>query len=99
MLQDKIDVTAFLTWLVESYPESVAILKSDLEIFNKFRVLSSELKQIAKLLITVIVRRFGMDLCVWPPKQSPYGERKKWMRLLRSHTQGPTLWLAMTEKK
>jgi predicted glycosyltransferase len=42
MLQDKIDVTAFLTWLIESYPGSVVEIKSDPEIFNKFRVQGSE---------------------------------------------------------
>lgn len=37
MLEDKIDVTAFLVWLVESYPESVRILKENPEYQYRFR--------------------------------------------------------------
>jgi len=37
MLQDKIDVTAFLVWFVENYPESVKIMKETPEYQYRFR--------------------------------------------------------------
>jgi hypothetical protein len=37
MLEEKIDVTAFLVWFVEDYPRSVGLLKSDPEFQNRFR--------------------------------------------------------------
>jgi uncharacterized protein len=37
MLKDKIDVTAFLVWLVENYPESVKLMKSDPEYQFRFK--------------------------------------------------------------
>lgn len=37
MLQDKIDVTAFLAWLVEDYPESVEIIKKEPEYAYRFK--------------------------------------------------------------
>lgn len=37
MLKDKIDVTAFLVWLVENYPTSVEILRKDSEYPNRFK--------------------------------------------------------------
>jgi len=37
MLEDKIDVTNFCTWLIESYPESVKIMKDDPDYQNNFR--------------------------------------------------------------
>lgn len=37
MLEDKIDVTMFFTWLIESYPESVKIMKNDPDYQNNFR--------------------------------------------------------------
>lgn len=37
MLKDKIDVTAFLIWLVENYPESVRIMKENPEYPSRFR--------------------------------------------------------------
>lgn len=38
MLEDKIDVTAFMVWFVENYPESVQIMKkTPIEIQDKFR--------------------------------------------------------------
>lgn len=37
MLSDKIDVTGFWTWLIDSYPESIDILKSNPEYYTNFR--------------------------------------------------------------
>ena len=37
MLQEKIDVTAFITWFVENYPDSVKKIKEDPEIQNQFK--------------------------------------------------------------
>ncbi len=37
MLIDKIDVTAFMVWFIENYPESVNIMKTDPEYQNKFK--------------------------------------------------------------
>lgn len=37
MLRDKIDVTAFLVWFVENYPESVKIMKETPEYQYRFR--------------------------------------------------------------
>ena len=37
MLQDKIDVTAFLVWFVENYPKSVEIVKKDKNYVNRFK--------------------------------------------------------------
>jgi len=36
MLKDKIDVTAFLIWFVENYPESVGIMQKNLDYDNQF---------------------------------------------------------------
>jgi uncharacterized protein len=36
LLSEKIDVTAFMVWLIENYPESVNILKSDPEYQKRF---------------------------------------------------------------
>lgn len=38
LLQDKIDVTAFMLWLFENYPNSVKKAKSDTNIFNQFKL-------------------------------------------------------------
>ncbi len=37
LLEDKIDVTAFMVWLFENYPHSVRQVKSDAEVFHRFR--------------------------------------------------------------
>jgi uncharacterized protein len=37
LLSEKIDVTAFMLWFVENYPESVAIMKSNPDYQNRFR--------------------------------------------------------------
>jgi predicted glycosyltransferase len=37
MLEDKIDMTAFLVWLVENYPESISTIKSNPDYQNKFK--------------------------------------------------------------
>jgi predicted glycosyltransferase len=37
MLSDKIDVTAFMVWFIESYPESVKIMKENPKFQNKFK--------------------------------------------------------------
>jgi len=37
MLADKIDVTAFMVWFVENYPESVQIMKKNPEFQNRFK--------------------------------------------------------------
>ena len=37
MLKDKIDVTAFWTWLIDSYPSSVKILKNNPNYQDKFK--------------------------------------------------------------
>lgn len=37
MLADKIDVTAFLVWFIEKYPQSTTILRSDATFQDKFR--------------------------------------------------------------
>lgn len=37
MLKDKIDVTAFLTWFIENYPESVRIMKENPDYQYRFR--------------------------------------------------------------
>jgi predicted glycosyltransferase len=37
MLNDKIDVNAFLVWFVEKYPESFKIMKENMEYQNRFR--------------------------------------------------------------
>jgi hypothetical protein len=37
LLKESIDITAFTVWLVESYPDSVVLLKKDIEYQNKFR--------------------------------------------------------------
>jgi predicted glycosyltransferase len=37
MLQDKIDVTAFVVWFIENYPESVNIMKENPEYQNRFK--------------------------------------------------------------
>ena len=37
MLEDKIDVTAFWTWLIDNYPVSVSILKKDPDYQNRFK--------------------------------------------------------------
>ena len=29
MLADKIDVTAFMVWFIENYPESIKVMKDD----------------------------------------------------------------------
>ncbi|MBN1472262.1 MAG: DUF354 domain-containing protein [Syntrophaceae bacterium] len=37
MLQNKIDVTAFIVWFLENYPSSIARIKQDPKIFNEFK--------------------------------------------------------------
>jgi predicted glycosyltransferase len=37
MLSEKIDVTAFLVWFVENYPESVSIMKTNPDYQYRFR--------------------------------------------------------------
>ncbi len=37
MLNDKIDLTAFLVWLFESYPDSISKLKINPEIQHQFK--------------------------------------------------------------
>ena len=37
MLADKIDVTAFMVWLIENYPESVKIMKKNPDYQLRFR--------------------------------------------------------------
>jgi hypothetical protein len=37
MLADKIDVTAFMVWFIENYPESVRIMKTDPDYQYRFR--------------------------------------------------------------
>ena len=37
MLADKIDVTAFFTWLIDSYPESVGVMKDNPDYQHRFR--------------------------------------------------------------
>lgn len=37
MLSEKIDVTAFMVWLIENYPESVGLLKKDRKYQNHFK--------------------------------------------------------------
>jgi hypothetical protein len=37
MLKDKIDVTAFYLWFIESYPESSQIMKENPDFQNCFR--------------------------------------------------------------
>jgi len=37
MLSEKIDVTAFMVWLIENYPKSVAIMKENPDYQNNFR--------------------------------------------------------------
>ena len=37
MLSEKIDVTAFLLWFVENYPESADVMKTNPEFQNRFR--------------------------------------------------------------
>jgi len=40
MLSEKIDVTAFMVWLIENYPESAKIMKKDNDYQYKFRATS-----------------------------------------------------------
>lgn len=37
MLEDKIDITAFMVWFIENYPESVKIMKENPDYQNKFK--------------------------------------------------------------
>ena len=37
MLQDKIDVTAFLIWFVENYPDSVRVMREEPEYQYRFK--------------------------------------------------------------
>lgn len=37
MLQDKIDVSAFMAWFVENYPSSIKKIKSDLSVFDIYK--------------------------------------------------------------
>ena len=37
MLSDKIDLTAFIVWLIENYPESTIIMKKDPDYQYNFR--------------------------------------------------------------
>ena len=37
MLADKIDVTAFLVWFVENWPDSFKIMKKDPDYQNRFK--------------------------------------------------------------
>ncbi|MHC1703474.1 MAG: hypothetical protein AB9846_06155 [Tenuifilaceae bacterium] len=37
MLEDKIDVTAFLVWFIEHYPDSAKIMKEDPDYQNSFK--------------------------------------------------------------
>jgi hypothetical protein len=37
MLKEKIDVTAFLVWFIENYPESVRIMREDPDYQEKFK--------------------------------------------------------------
>ncbi len=37
MLEDKIDVTSFWTWLIDSYPDSVSVLRENPDFQNIFR--------------------------------------------------------------
>ncbi|OPY53027.1 MAG: hypothetical protein A4E48_00875 [Methanosaeta sp. PtaU1.Bin060] len=37
LLRDKIDITAFMVWIIENYPECVGTLKHNPEISNRFR--------------------------------------------------------------
>ncbi len=37
MLQDKIDVTAFMVWFIENYPESGRIMRENPEYQNRFK--------------------------------------------------------------
>jgi hypothetical protein len=37
MLRDKIDVTAFMVWFIENYPDSVNIMKENPEYQDRFR--------------------------------------------------------------
>jgi len=39
MLSDKIDVTAFMVWFVENYPESVKIMKANPDYQNRFKTI------------------------------------------------------------
>ena len=40
LLQETIDVTAFMVWLIENYPQSVTIIKEDPDYQNKFKTVS-----------------------------------------------------------
>jgi hypothetical protein len=37
ILQDKIDLTAFMIWLIKNYPESATIMKENPKYQNRFR--------------------------------------------------------------
>jgi len=37
LLQDKIDVTAFIVWFVENFPESVGMIQADREFYDRFK--------------------------------------------------------------
>lgn len=37
MLEDKIDVTAFMVWFVENYPESISVMKENPDFQNSFK--------------------------------------------------------------
>ena len=37
LLEDKIDVTAFLVWFIENYPESVSIMKENPDYQMRFK--------------------------------------------------------------
>jgi hypothetical protein len=38
LLKDKIDVTGFMTWFVENYPQSVREMRERPEVFEEFKV-------------------------------------------------------------
>jgi len=38
MLADKIDVTAFLIWFIENYPDSAAAMRRNLALQHRFRL-------------------------------------------------------------
>jgi len=41
LILDKIDVTAFMVWFIENYPESIRIMKNNPDYQNKFKCLES----------------------------------------------------------
>ncbi len=37
MLEDKINLTPFMVWLIESYPDSIKVMKADPEYLTRFK--------------------------------------------------------------